>query len=126
MPANAGIQRKRGHYTDVGSAPSRARSDSAAASWKLALSGSTNTGIPFAPGVFVSLDPDAIFNLTFPVPDPNFFVAFQGTVSPGGIVFAALVVPPLFIGCFPINAQAGVIDAGGNVMLSNVQSFTIT
>jgi hypothetical protein len=93
--------------------------------YAFALSGSTNTGITFGPGVFLSLDPDAIFNLTFPVPDPNFCVAFQGLVPSGGVVFAAAVIPPLFIGCFPVNAQAGVVDASGTVMLSNVQSFTI-
>jgi hypothetical protein len=95
------------------------------APYAFALSGSTNTGIAFGPGVFGSLDPDAIFNLTVPVPDPNFCVAFQGLVPSGGAVFAALVIPPLFIGCFPINAQAAVVDPSAGVMLSNVQSFTI-
>jgi hypothetical protein len=93
--------------------------------YAVALSGSTNTGISFGPGIFVSLDPDAIFDLTIPVPDPNYFVNFQGLVPSGGTVFAAAVVPPLFIGCFPLHAQAAVIDSASNVTLSNAVSFTI-
>lgn len=94
--------------------------------YAVALSGSTNTGLSIAPGLFLSLDVDAIFNLTFPAPDPLTFVAFQGALdSSGNAAGIGILIPPLFLGCFPLHAQAGVVSATGGVALSNDLSFTI-
>jgi hypothetical protein len=94
--------------------------------YAVALSGSTNTGIAIGPGLFVSLDADPIFNLTFPNPDPLTFVAFQGVLdSSGNAGGIGILIPPLFLGCFPLHAQAAVVSAGGSLALSNELSFTV-
>jgi hypothetical protein len=87
--------------------------------YAVALSGSTNTGLPLGPGLFLSLDVDAIFNLTFPTPDPAIFVGFQGALDGNGAASGiAILIPPLFFGCVPLHAQAAVIAAAG-IALSN-------
>jgi hypothetical protein len=94
--------------------------------YAVALSASTNTGLSIAPGLFLSLDVDAVFSLTFPTPDPALFQNFQGVLDAAGVANGiAILVPPLFLGCVPLHAEAAVISAAGAVALSNEFSFTI-
>jgi hypothetical protein len=93
--------------------------------YAFALSGSTNVGLALSPTLFLCLDQDWIFNLTFPTPDPTVFAGFQGTTDASGNAVGTIFIPPLFLGCFPLHAQAGLVDAGSNVYLSNEIHFTI-
>lgn len=93
--------------------------------YAMALSGSTNAGLALTPALFLCLDQDAIFNLTFPTPAGATFSGFQGATDASGNAVGTIFIPPLFLGCFPLHAQAGLIDASFNVSLSNEIHFTI-
>jgi hypothetical protein len=90
----------------------------------IALSGSTNVGLSIGPGLFVCLDQDAILNLTFPSPHPSYFYNFQGLLDSSGVGVGVILIPS-FGGCFPVHAQAGLIDAAQIIYLSNEIAFTI-
>jgi hypothetical protein len=94
--------------------------------YAVALSASTNVGVNVGPGQHVCLDLDPLFGLTFPTPDPNFFVNFQGMLDGSGAATGiAINIPPLFIGCVPLHAQAATVTFGGLISLSNDLPFTI-
>jgi hypothetical protein len=94
--------------------------------YAVALSGTTNTGLALNPNLFLCLDTDAIFNLTFPSPDPTTFVNFQGNLdAQGNAAGITILIPPLNLGCFPLHAQAGLIGTSGAITLSNEIAFTI-
>jgi hypothetical protein len=91
----------------------------------VAMSMSTNYGVDAAPGVHVGLDIDFLFNLTIPTPDPTLFSGFQGTIDQAGGATASIAIPPLFIGCLPLHAQAAVITQSSTILLSNDLPITI-
>jgi hypothetical protein len=90
-----------------------------------AASFTTNTGFSIGPGLFVSLDMDPIFALSFPSPDPNFFLNFQGTLDGAGAASMGLVLPNLpFLVCKPLHLQAVTVN-GSLIRTSTVQNFRI-
>ena len=63
----------------------------------VAASLTTNTGLNAGGGLFVSLDPDPVFALSFPVPNPFLFTGFQGTLGHefvGEVALAGASGPP--------------------------------
>src|SRR5262245_7013674 len=94
--------------------------------YAVALSGSTNTGAAITGSLYLSLDLDAIFGLTFPTPDPNLFGNFQGQLNYlGDSPPITINIPPLFAGCIPLHAQGAAVSATGSIALSNDLHFTI-
>lgn len=91
----------------------------------VALSLSTNTGIPLGGGQLVTLDPDALFFLTFPSPVPGLFTNFQGVLDASGSAGAILINFPSSSGCLPFRAQAAMVDGVGAVTLSNDLHITV-
>lgn len=88
---------------------------------------STNTGFSAGPGLFLSLDLDFLFALSFPVPDPVLFTNFQNSLSPTGTATGIGVNIPnipqlLWKG---VALQAAVVDAFGNPALTNALTFTL-
>jgi hypothetical protein len=92
----------------------------------VALSATTNTGLAVTGSLYLSLDIDAIFNLTFPTPDPLIFGNFQASLDAMGNSPAITInIPPLFAGCIPLHAQAATVSSLGSIALSNDLHFTI-
>ncbi len=92
----------------------------------VAFAQTTNVGFAVSPGVYLSLDIDFLFNLSFPFPDPNLFANTQGILDGTGSVGGAFVIlPNVALGCLPLHAQAAVVDSAGGVFLSNDLHFTI-
>mgnify|MGYP000993139749 CR=1 FL=1 len=92
----------------------------------LAASGTTNTGIAVSLPVFVSLDADPIFALSFPTPDPTLFTNFQGSLDSSGNAVAGLNIPNFpVLACKPLHVQAVILNGGGIASLSNPLNFTI-
>jgi hypothetical protein len=88
----------------------------------------TNTGINVGGGLFVSLDPDLVFSLSFPVPDPLLFSGFQGVLDAGGNAFGLAVnIPPIpSLAYLPLHVQAAIIQPPGQpVRLTNVVNACI-
>lgn len=94
--------------------------------YAVALSGSTNVGIPLSPTELLCLDFDALFNFSFPAPLPP-FINFQGGLdaagqAPGlGIQFP----PNPGLTCFPFHAQAVILDISGALVATNGLSLTV-
>jgi hypothetical protein len=90
------------------------------APYAVALSFTTNTGLPI-PGGFVCLDPDALFNLSL-TGDPSLFVGFSGALNNIGTSWVPIQLNiPALAGVLvvPIHAQAVVLTSGGGFLLSN-------
>jgi hypothetical protein len=91
----------------------------AGAAYGVALSFTSNVGIPFTGGV-ASLDPDALFSLSL-TQDPVFFANFSGVLDQaGGNLLPIQIHIPALAGVLvvPIHAQAALFTPGG-VLLSN-------
>ncbi len=92
----------------------------------VAMSLTTNTGLLVSPGVFLSLDLDALFFLSFPTPDPILFANFQGVLdSNGAATGIGINFPNVPLGCIPLHAQVATVDSFANVALSNDLHFTV-
>jgi hypothetical protein len=90
------------------------------AGYGVALSFTTNTGIPYAGGV-ACLDPDALFDLSLAQP-ANLFVNFQGALNYLAVNNAPIqILIPSIPGILvvPIHAQAVVFPASGGFVLTN-------
>ena len=88
--------------------------------YAVALSFTTNTGIPI-PGGYVALDNDSLFSLSLAA-DPNLFLNFSGVLDSVGSPFQPIqilipAVPGVLV--VPIHAQAVVVGPGGALTLSN-------
>lgn len=92
-----------------------------------AASFTTNTGFQALPNLFVSLDPDFLFFLSFPTPDPLLFTNFQGFLDLTGSAQLSVEIPNLpALLCKPLHVQAVVQSPLGAVRASSVQNFSIT
>jgi hypothetical protein len=92
-----------------------------------AASLTTNSGIN-AGSLFVSLDPDVLFFLSFPVPDPLLFANFQGTLGISGTAFGLVInIPPIpALANLPLHVQAAIGQSPGlPTRLSNVVNACI-
>lgn len=90
------------------------------ASYGVALSFTTNTGIPYAGGV-ACLDPDALFDLSLTQP-ANLLVNFSGQLNYLAVNNAPIqiVIPSIAgIPVIPIHAQAVVFPTSGPFVLTN-------
>jgi hypothetical protein len=90
------------------------------ASYGVALSFTTNTGIPYAGGV-ACLDPDALFDLSLNQA-PGVFVNFSGQLNYLAVnnVPIQILIPPIAgILVVPIHAQAVVFPAAAPFILTN-------
>ncbi len=86
----------------------------------------TEVGISFPP-VFVALDPDILFTLSFPTPDPFLFANFQGNLDVLGVATnLSCFIPniPQIVG-LPLHFQVGIIDALGFPKVTNPISTCI-
>jgi hypothetical protein len=94
------------------------------ANYGVALSATTNVGIPYAGG-HAALDLDDVFAFSL-TQDPAFFINFSGQLDAGGMSPTIwLLIPPIAgITCVPLHAQA-VVFTGSPFTLSNDLSFTI-
>ncbi len=93
----------------------------------VAASLSTNTGILVAPGLNVSLDPDAVFALTFPAPLPGIFDNFQGVLDGAGFASSINVNFPYIpaIAYLPFHVQGAVVPILGSPVLTNCLNLCI-
>jgi hypothetical protein len=93
----------------------------------VALSATTNTGIPIGPGQLLSLDNDVLFSLSFPAPLP-IFQGFQSFLDPAGQSTGLGIQFPPNPGllCFPFHAQGAVFPIGGGIALTNEISLILT
>lgn len=93
-----------------------------------AASMTTNTGW-FLPGggAHVALDMDSVFALSYPLAYPGVFNGFSGNLdSSGSTSGISISVPPGFVPPgSPGAIQAALIDALGNIKLSNALTFSI-
>lgn len=91
-----------------------------------AASLTTNVGLPILPGVSLCLDPDFLFNLSFPSPDPILFANFQGTLDASGNALNLTVnIPNLpVLLCRPLHVQAAILSTSG-LRLTNTCNFAI-
>jgi hypothetical protein len=95
--------------------------------YALALAGSTNFGIPTVQGPFIWLDFDLLFQLTVPPAIPAFSTFLGALDASGAAPGLGFFIPPAppGISCLPLHAQAAVLDASGNLFLTNGLSLTI-
>jgi hypothetical protein len=96
-----------------------------AAPYGVALSFTTNVGIPYTGG-HAALDADALFYLSL-TQDPSLFGNFTGTLDAAGVSPPILLAIPAVpgIACLPIHAQAVVFGGSAPFVLSNQLPVTI-
>lgn len=94
----------------------------AGATYLTAGSLTTNVGITPVTGPFVSLDPDLIFSLTFPVPLAGVFDQFQGNLDTVGVANGVTVHIPSIpsLAYLPLAFQTAIFPPTGLVELTNV------
>ncbi len=94
----------------------------------MAASFSANTGFAVTPTLYVALDLDLLFNLSFPAPDPTLFTNFQDGLSPTGTSNTIAVnIPNLpALSWLGMVLQGVAFDGVGNPALTNPLSFTFT
>jgi hypothetical protein len=93
----------------------------------VAASLTTNSGMNFG-GLFVSLDPDPVFMLSFPSPDPVLFTNFQGVLGISGTAFGVSInIPPVpALANLPLHVQGAVGRGPGLApLLTNVLNVCI-
>ncbi len=97
--------------------------------YQLALSLTTNVGIPAGPSVHVALDPDPFLSLTYPNADPILFPDFLGFLDPsGGSSFfnpAAYIPNYTNLRGLPLAIQGAVTAPSGVVTLTNCLTLSI-
>jgi hypothetical protein len=98
------------------------------AAYVTAASFTTNTGFPVTNNLYACLDPDFVFFLSFPVPDPSLFANFQGTLTSTGTITGQTVHIPNIpaLQCKPLHVQAAVIGTLGQLpVLTNALNLSI-
>ncbi len=92
----------------------------------VALSGSTNVGIPLGPGQLLCLDDDFLLSLSFPMPIA-LFQGFQSYLDGAGQSAGVGIQFPANPGliCFPFHAQAAILPVGGGIVLTNELSLSV-
>lgn len=92
----------------------------------VALSASTNVGIPLGPGQLLCLDDDILFSFSFPTPLP-LFQGFQSNLDSAGQSVGLGIQFPANPGliCFPFHAQAAILPIGGGIVLTNELSLIL-
>lgn len=103
---------------------------SAGSFYQLAVSLTTNSGVPAAGGVHVALDPDPLMFLSFPSPNPVIFPDFIGFLDPTGSA-SPLFTPRVWIPNVQsirgmgLAVQGAVTAPTGAVVLTNGLTFSI-
>lgn len=93
-----------------------------------AASMTTTTGWFLLGGQHVALDMgDPIFALSYPLPLPNVFGGFSGSLDASGFTSAISISIPVGVVATgnPGAIQAAIVDAMGNIKLANALTFSI-
>jgi len=96
------------------------------ATYITAASFTTNSGTTITPSEHLSLDMDALFGLTFPMPNTSLFSNLQGTLDATGSNLGLGMYIPFVpsLADVGLKFQAAVIDATG-IQMTNTLSVTI-
>ncbi|MAB90097.1 MAG: hypothetical protein CMJ90_11635 [Planctomycetes bacterium] len=86
----------------------------------------TNQGFNPAPGIYCSLDMDAVFAISYTTPITSVFSGFQGTLNASGGADLFVHCPNIpALAHTPFHVQSAVFGTTGQVELTNPISFTI-